>query len=155
MAYLYQLLVIVHVMVAMTWFGGTLMLPRTLRQIASCDSACAKAQLPGLQRSGMIGAGAGILVLLTGLGLALMFPGGMGLGFGALPARYHIAIGLTLGWNILGLVGVGPSMRKFAEAVMQGAGPDVLRPLVKQVSMLGGISHMLFSIVLVLMLWRL
>lgn len=150
MLYLYQLTVILHVMVAMTWFGGTLTLPRTLRQIANCDPECAKSQLPSLQRQGTLAAAAGFLVLLTGVGLALMFPGG----FGALPVRYHIALGLTLAWNILGGVGVVPTMGRFAEAVSAGAGKETLGPLVKQASMLGGISHMLFTIVLVLMLWR-
>lgn len=150
MLYLYQLTVILHVMLAMAWFGSTLTLPRTLRQIANCDPECAKSQLQGLQRQGTLAAGAGFLVLLTGVGLALMFPGG----FGALPVRYHIALGLTLAWNILGFVGVGPTLGKFAEGVAGGVGKDALGPLVKQASMLGGINHMLFTIVLVLMLWR-
>jgi hypothetical protein len=150
MIYLYQLVVILHVMLAMTWFGSTLLFPRTLRQIAACDSACAKAQLPGLQRSGMIAASAGFLVLLTGVGLALMFPGG----FGALPVRYHISLGVTLAWNILGFAALGPTAMKFAEAVNAGSSSETLKPLVKQASMLGGIMHMLFTIVLVLMLWR-
>lgn len=154
MSYLYQLTIIVHVMLAMTWFGSTLTLPRTLRQIANCDPECAKAQLPALQRAGMLASIAGVLVLLTGIGLALMFPGGLNLGFAALPVRFHIAMGLTLAWNILGGVGVGPTLRKFAAAVTAGASKDVLNPLVKQASMLGGISHMLFTIVLVMMLWR-
>lgn len=150
MPYLSQLVLILHVMLAMTWFGSTLTLPRTLRQIAACDPDCAKAQIPGLQRSGMLAAGAGFLVTLTGVGLALMFPGG----FGVLPVRYHIALGITLAWNILGAAAVGPTLMKFAEAVNGSASQDTLKPLVKQASMLGGIMHMLFSIVLVLMLWR-
>jgi hypothetical protein len=150
MNYLYQLLVILHVMFSMTWFGSTLTLPRTLRQIAACDPACAKAQVAGLQRSGTMAAGAGFLVLLSGVGLAFMFPGG----FGSLPVRYHIALGLTLAWNILGGVGVGPTLRKFAEGVGAGHNAEQLKPLVKQASMLGGIMHMLFTLVLVLMLWR-
>jgi len=150
MLYLYQLTVILHVMLTMAWFGSTLALPRTLRQIANCDPECAKSQLPGLQRHGTLAAGAAFLVLLTGVGLALMFPGG----FGALPVRYHTALGLTLAWNILGGVGVGPTLNRFAEGVSAGATKETLSPLVKQASMLGGISHILFTIVLVLMLWR-
>jgi len=39
--------------------------------------------------------------------------------------------------------------------ISTGGGPDVLKPLVKQVSMFGGISHMLSSNVLALTLGRL
>lgn len=150
MNYLYQLVIIVHVMLAMTWFGSTLSWPRSMRQIAGCDPECAKAQLQGWQRTGTIAAVAGFLVLLTGIGLALMFPGG----FGGLPVRYHIALGITLAWNILGGVGAGPTSMKFAEQVQAGVSGEALKPLVKQASMISGIMHLLFVIVLVLMLWR-
>ncbi len=144
-----QVLLIVHVMAAMLWFGGAAFAPRQLREALAMPREQARELTAGvLSRGGVLGISA-TLVLLTGVGLALIR------GFGNLHPRFHTALLLTLIWWALGLFVVRPAVKKIVDIV---AGDGDLAPtqaLAKRVGMMSGIMHALFTVTVVLMLWRL
>lgn len=151
MLILYQILLIIHVMAAMLWFGGTVTLPRAARQSLTLERPAATQRIAELLRQARMFGGAAVLVLLTGVMLALMFPGG---GFGALPMRYHIALTLTLVWVVIALAVTRPSLKRMHATAESEQALESAKPLAKRLAAILGIQHLLFTISLILMLWR-
>ena len=147
----YQGLLILHVLCAMVWFGGTLGLGREARQAIQLERSYARLRIAEIVRSHRRAAIAALLVLVSGVAIALITPGG----FGALGVRYHIALSLTLAWVLLCLGAVRSLLGRLAREL------DGERPLVEAARMvrrlagLMGMQHALFGACLVLMLWRL
>lgn len=151
MAELNQILVILHVMAAMTWFGTTISAPRRLREMVTAERPVARVLAASLKRQTPMIMVAGLTVFITGVALALTWPGG----FAGLPRRYHTALGLTILWMLVGAFGEKPHVNRIF-AVVEGDGPiDEAHPHVRKVSMFAGIQHLMFTAILVLMLWRL
>ena len=147
---LFQILLVVHVMGAMVWVGGTLSVPRRVRAALDSEIGSARAQLEGLVREGRMLGGTSLVVFMSGVSL-IMVRGG----FAGLPVRYHIALTLSLVWIVLGVT----ALRSTMEALLAAAQGEALSPdadkLRKRLAMFGGIQHLLFTVITVLMLWRL
>jgi len=146
---LFQFLLIFHVMSAMLWFGGTMSVPRRVRLALDSEVGAARAQLEGLAREGRMMAGAGFLVLFTGVSLVMVRGG-----FAGLDVRFHIGLTLTLIWIILGATVVRSTLEKLVQAAQGDAIAPGASDLGKRLSMFTGIQHALFTITTVLMLWR-
>ncbi|MDD9944726.1 MAG: DUF2269 family protein [Myxococcales bacterium] len=149
MALLLQLLLLIHVFAAMYWFGASAGVPRRVREALAGDVHRARAAFASLARDAKLFMAAGVLVFLTGLGMALIR------GFAMLPPRLHAGLGLTVIWLGIGLGVLRPTMQKIGAAVATSDSiPDTTVPLRKRVAMWMGIQHLLFTVITVLMLWR-
>jgi uncharacterized membrane protein len=151
MRVLYQVLLVLHVMGAALWFGGTAFVPRALREALAEERAVARRRIASFARQMKVILIAGLATFLTGLALALLWPGG----FKALPVRFHISLLLALVWVGIGLLVNRPSGMR-AAAIIAGDGPiEPAQALVKRIAAVTGVQHLLFTVILVLMLWRL
>jgi uncharacterized membrane protein len=151
MAALFQLLLVIHVLSAALWFGGAVFMPRALREALQGERAEARRRLPSLLRQGKVLAIAAITVIASGIALALIPEGG----FAALPMRFHIALALALIWLGIGLLVARPTTARIAAIAASEAPLDSANRLLGRVSAAAGVQHLLFTVVLVLMLWRL
>jgi uncharacterized membrane protein len=151
MAVLFQILLVAHVMSAMLWFGGSTFAPRRVREALDSERTEARRHMIALTRQGWVLGMAATLVVVTGVGLALSVPGG----FAVLPPRYHAALALSLVWLAIALFAVRTTGERIEAIVHSDAALDPARALAKRFGMLSGIQHLLFTSVLVLMLWRL
>lgn len=150
--YAYQALLIVHVMAAMFWFGVTASIPRRIREAIRAETDGTLLALRSIAGQGKSVVGAGAVVLLTGISLALLhgFPKVSPL----LPVRFHVALLLTLIWFAIGALLTRPAIGTLTKTAAEALGPDAIR-LQKRISMLVGIQHLLFTVITILMLWRL
>ena len=144
-----QVLLIVHVFAAMYWFGASASVPRRVRAALDSELPEARKRMGELARDGQLFMAAGILVFLSGLGMALIR------GFAYLHPRFHAGLALTVVWLGIGLFVLRPTMKKIGASLAQGDSvPASAHALRKRVAMLMGIQHLLFTIITVLMLWR-
>lgn len=146
---LFQFLLIIHVMSAMLWFGGTMSVPRRIRVALDSEITSARAQLGGLVREGRMMAGAAFVLFVTGISL-VMARGG----FAGLQVRYHIGLTLSVVWIVIGATAVRSTLEKLGEAAQGEALAEGTDDLRKRIAMLTGIQHALFTAIAVLMLWR-
>ena len=148
---LLQCLLILHVVSAMLWFGSALSAPRAAREMLDGEPASTARRVAALRAQGMISRLAAALVFATGLALELGSSGG----FAAILPRMWAAIALSSVWLLGEWIPSRATLRRIAAAVESGQAREEVRPLAKRLSMIGGIQHLLFSVVLILMLWRL
>jgi uncharacterized membrane protein len=146
MSALSQVLLIIHVACAALWFGSTMFLPRRLRTLSELDPAARALSLNELAREARIFSSASTLVFVTGLGLARE------IGFANLSPRYHVAMTLSLIW-----VGLDHGVVRRTLALLANNPPTgaVLEAARKRLFATLGVQHLLFTVTLVLMLWRL
>lgn len=151
MPQLTQVLLVIHVLCAMLWFGGTAFVPRRLRDVMGAEPAHARRTIMTLLRQSQALDLAAVLAVLTGICMAFAYPDG----FGALSPRFHVALLLSLLWLALALLVARPSMRRIADAIHGHGALEPGRKFAKRVGMATGLEHLLFVTVVVLMLWRL
>ncbi|MDH5675202.1 MAG: hypothetical protein OEZ06_23985 [Myxococcales bacterium] len=151
MSIAFQLLLIVHVLAAMLWFGGAVFAPRRLREALELAPAAGEPLLASWARQSRIFAACATLVVLTGVAMVPVRFGG----FGALPVRFHVALTLSLVWWLVGTLLTRRNGLLAIEAMRGGGGADKARAFARRVGMFGGIEHLLFTVNAVLMLWRL
>lgn len=151
MPQLIQVLLVVHVLCCMLWFGGAAFVPKRLRDVLGGEQSQARRSMPTLLRQNQALDVAGVLAVLTGITMALIYPGG----FGALSPRFHVSLLLSLIWLALALLVVRPAMQRIADSVQGNGTLEPTRKFAKRVGMATGVEHLLFVTVLVLMLWRL
>jgi hypothetical protein len=145
MIWIRQLLLIVHVASAMVWFGSTLFIARRTKSALELEGKARTVSFAELLREARVFTSASGLVFLTGLGLAGLF------GFGNLSPRYHASMTLSLIWVALDHAIVRRSLVSLASGASDGTPEAVLKRL--RVTL--GVQHLLFTVTLVLMLWRL
>jgi uncharacterized membrane protein len=150
MAPLLQVLLVVHVLCAMLWFGGAAFVPRRLRDVLGGEPGQARRSMLTLLRQSQALDIACVLAVLTGIAMAFVRPGG----FAALAPRFHVALLLSLIWVALALLVVRPTMQRIADS-MEGNSLEPSRRFARRVGKATGLEHALFVTVLVLMLWRL
>jgi len=138
----YQIVLIVHVACAASWFGGTLFLPRRVRDALSLGADGGRVAIAGLQHEGRVLRVASTLVFLTGMGLVFLRFGG----FAGLPVRFHISLLLTLIWLGLDHAVTGRALKTLS--------PTATPAEAKRLTGVVGAQHLLFTTTLVLMLWR-
>jgi hypothetical protein len=158
MQILFQILIVLHVLAAMLAFGTAVFLPRRVREMLGAERGEARRQLPGIMVQSKAIGGSGLFILLSGLLLASLWPLGLA-GFHSpfmpTPVRFHIGLLLALIWWGTGAFVVRPTLVRIGAVVQSDAPIDPALPLMKRVGMLAGISHALFTVIVVLMLWRL
>ena len=109
-----QILLIIHVLAAMLWLGGSTFLPRRLRRALDSERVHARSELSEVVRMGTVmGIGASLTVV-TGLVMILMTPGG----FASLGPRYHVALSLGILWLGLGFFSSRTSVKKIKVLVV-------------------------------------
>jgi hypothetical protein len=145
MIWLRQLVLFVHVASAMVWLGGTLFVARRAGQALQLEGQARVLSFGQLLREARVFTSASGLVFLTGLGLLAL------IGFANLSPRYHAALTLTLIWVALDHAIVRRSLLSLASGLPDAAPLAVLKRL--RVTL--GVQHLLFTVTLVLMLWRL
>lgn len=146
---LLQLLLVLHVLAAMTWFGGGLGLPRRLRMGLARGRPAATDAAADVLRGVRVAAIFGLVTIATGF--ALIFVGG---GFAVFAVRIHIGLSLALIALALTWFGARPA---WARAARITAGQEPLADATryaKRAAMLHGITHALLVATLALMLWR-
>jgi hypothetical protein len=145
MIWVRQLVLIVHVASAMVWLGSTLFVARRAGQALQLEAQARVLSFGQLLREARVFTSASGLVFLTGLGLALL------IGFANLSPRYHAALTLSLIWVALdhGLV------RRSLVSLASGQPEAAAAALLKRLRAALGVQHLLFTVTLVLMLWRL
>lgn len=150
--YDFQVLLIIHVMSAMYWFGTAAFLPRGIREALQAGTGEAGAMIRSVAGQSSATVRSGAVVLLTGILLAVLrgFPKVSPM----LPVRFHVALLLSLIWFGIGALLVRPAMASLVDATCGAAAGEATR-LRKRISMLTGIQHLLFTVTTVLMLWRL
>lgn len=151
MPQLLQVLLVVHVLCAMLWFGGAAFVPRRLREVLAGEPAQARRSMSTLLRQSQALDIACVLSVLTGISMALAYPGG----FAALSPRFHVALLLSLIWLGLALLVARPAMQRISDSMQGNSTLEPGRRFAKRVGMATGLEHLLFVTVLVLMLWRL
>lgn len=145
-----QLLLLLHVLSAMYWFGASSSLARRAREALAAERSAARALGASLHKSVGPIAVAAILTFLSGAALALLRPGG----FGGLPPRFHVALLLSIAWLMVGAHGTRRSLRTLLDTLAGEGSLDAVQPLGKRITILAGLEKTLFSVVTVLMLWR-
>lgn len=151
MALIFQIVLVVHVLFAALWFGGAAFLPRALRESLTYERSSARLRIAALMRQGKVLVIAGAVTVAAGIALSLLRPGG----FGGLPVRFHVSLLLSLVWLGLGVFVTRPTALRIATIVKSDDPLAPAQALVKRVSAVVGAQHLLFTVVLVLMLWRL
>jgi hypothetical protein len=142
----YQLLLIVHVLGAMTWYGVGLPIARRMRRGLVGERPAADEALAESVRAATLSLVFGAVTLASGLGLVFAVGG-----FRMFGPRIHAGLGLTVLALLLGVV-LRAVCRRAVGAVR--AGVESARPFARRAAMLQGIVHALIAVTLVLMLWR-
>jgi hypothetical protein len=135
----------------MYWFGAASSVPRRAREALVAERELARALGASLARSLGPLAVAAILTFLSGAALALLRPGG----FASLPTRFHAGLLLSVVWLMVGAHGTRRNVRMLLDALAGEALLDAMQGLGKRITILAGVEKVLFSVVTVLMLWRL
>lgn len=144
-------LVVLHISFAALWFGGPLLATSMLKAAAphGREPFLAAARL-GDKGGAMAGIGT-IGVLGTGLGLIFYVYEG----FGGLPTNFHAALGLLILAMINGFGFLLPAAKRVvADAKQDDWTLEKARPYMKRLAMGGGINHLLWFSLLVLMYVR-
>jgi uncharacterized membrane protein len=145
----YQIIVIVHVALAMVWFGAGLGLPRRLRAAIArgrSEATVAAQEARRASRTAILAA-----LATTGSGLALVFIGG---GFALASPRIHAGLGLTVVALLLELA-TRSILRKIDDSIASEGDPASALPRVRRAAMTQGLTHLAIFAVLALMVWRL
>jgi uncharacterized membrane protein len=146
-ALLFQIVLIVHVVTAMMWFGGSMFMPRRMRNVIGAGTQ-GRAQFEQLAREGKVLGISSIITFLTGVGL-IMLQGG----FAEAAPRFHVATSLSLVWVLVGWLVTRSAGLAAGKAVVGGDTPGAEKHG-KRFTLGMGIQHLLFTIVLIYMLWR-
>lgn len=144
---LYFFLRFVHIAAMASWFGSIMMLTGDIRRSVELGPPHIAPLVGRVRRSVVIATGSGWTTVLTGV--ALIFDLG---GFGAVPVAIHV--GLVLG---LCLVGVGAFMGRTWDTLLakhEAGDHAAVGPLLKRMSMLGGIFQLVWTVILGLMVFR-
>jgi uncharacterized membrane protein len=111
---LFFLLRLLHIAAVIVWLGGGLSIPVALdiRRTLARGVGQGAGLVERLSATTAMVIPAGLTTFCTGLGLVLMRGG-----FGAVPPRIHVGLGLTLGIFALGALVGRPALRRLAAAV--------------------------------------
>ena len=147
---IYLILKILHILGAAIWFGAGLALPGDLRRTIERGKPHTDLLGERVNRLNRVISGSGVFTILTGLGLII----DMG-GFANVRPAIHAGFGITL---VLFMIGIALSLPtwKRIESILEGEGEDFseARRLAGRFSMIHGIEHLLWLIVLILMVYR-
>ena len=142
---------VLHIASAAVIFGSSMGAARSLRAGLAAGPKAFGVVSAGAARRGSLSLVASLVTLLTGV--VLIFMAG---GFGAVKPNFHAA--LTLMMVAIGLSAFfsAPRIKKLVQ-LSKSEAPDTTAAtaLIKQVGMGVGISHALWIVILVLMLYRL
>ena len=145
MAFLLQVFVFLHIVMAAAWFGMALRLATQARTVLSLEQGAALALADDVARTVRF---MGIFIVLT----FIFAMGVLGLG-GGYPGQfqYHTASLLIVVLVVVQYVLIGPAWKKLRAAVEAGTDAEAFR---KRVAMGVGIGHLLWLVLLVLMFWN-
>lgn len=139
---------LVHIVAMTLWFAAGVFANSDIRR-----GFANPVELPGLRirmkKTGIFAIIGGVLTIVTGLGL--IFAVG---GFGAVPWPIHAAFALTLVQAGIGGGLIGGTWAKIEAGLQAGASPESLAPLCGRIYTGGAIFHALWTINLVLMVFR-
>jgi len=140
------ILLIIHVAVAAIAFGVSLAPSGTLKRARALGWDAFKAAATDFKRRDGMAAIAGFLILITGLGLILMTPGG----FRGITPEYHAALGIVLIMNVIEGFVTRPTASKLVAAAEARDDAGVTAGI-KRAAMGAGILQLLWTVTLVLM----
>ena len=146
---LLPLLRTVHLLAMATWFGATLFAPGDLRRTLEKTNTDLELLVERLQRTHRVGAVAGWITLLSGVGLILSLGG-----FGAVPIAIHVSLLLGLITMGVGIFGVGRTLSELGAQVQHGRPRSELIQLSRRLSMMSGVFQSLWLVIFVLMVFR-
>jgi hypothetical protein len=146
---LYRLLLVVHILAAATWFGGGLGLSARVRRSIELGSAAAEALAEELRKQRIIAVSAALLVLFTGVGLIFVVGG-----FSVVPLGIQVALGLMLLALLVELGLIQPATRRISVAIDKGGDLTHAAQLARRLAPASGIIHLLWTAMLVLMIWK-
>lgn len=148
--YPYLILKTIHILSASVWFGAGLGVPGDIRRTIERGRPHTDLLPDRVRRAGKMTMGAGLLTLLTGLGLIFNLGG-----FANVRPNVHAGFGLTLVLLVFGFGVTLPTWKRIA-AILSAEGGDLgeARRLAGRFAMFQGIEHLLWLVVLVLMVFR-
>ncbi len=141
----------VHLLFMGVWFGVTLLSAGDMKRTLATqpDPAALELLSDRMMRSGRMAGISGILTWLSGLAL-VMYLGGMA----AVPWPIHLALTLALVMIGLGAGGLNRTWGQIAAQLKGDAKVEDVRPLMKRISMMSGIFHLLWLVCFLLMVFR-
>lgn len=145
---LYYPIRIVHLLSMAVWFALPLMIAGDLKRSLAAGKAAAEAAVARVERTLAISSAGAVATIVSGL--IMIFALG---GFGAISPRIHAGFGLALLLLALEFFVLKGAVGRAGEAI-GGGKPEEAQPFVARVGMVGGISHLLKLIILVLMVWK-
>ena len=144
----YVITVVLHVALATLWFAGGLFPSRILKSTRALGNDAFRVGAEMASHYGMLAGVGAIGAFVSGIAMIFVRYGG----FSGLPVPFHIALTLVLLGVLMGLFGYRPLFRSLVELAEQGkTTSDEVTALIKRVSMMTGISHLLWLGALVCM----
>jgi hypothetical protein len=136
-----------HIMSAAVWFGAVLLTPGDVRQTLERGRPHVDGLKDRLQKSVGISLRAGVLTVITGF--AIVMTSG---GFGNVPFRIHLAMGLAVLMLGLGFMMINPLSEAICDVIDQkGEDLEEAKSLATTFGALSGVNHLLWFITLGLM----
>ena len=142
MTQVYQALLVVHILLAASWFAARLGVAGRLRRGFERGGTAALEAIADATRQQRWAFGAGVLTLATGLGLLFLLGG-----FRGSPPRLHIGLALTLLALVSELVLAYPALRRLGVPAQAESGR-------KRLALASGLVHLLWVATLVTMVWK-
>ena len=146
---LYLTLRLLHISFMAIWIGAIFFCSGDVRRTLAAPDSDLDLLRDRMNRATRLGGASGLITVITGI--ALIFVLG---GFGSVTPAIHT--GLLLGLVMLGVGGgmVGRNWRKIDAALAGGATRESVAPLVKKLVIGNGVFHALWTLTVVLMVFR-
>ena len=140
---------IVHIAAASVWIGGSLNAPRDIRRTLPLGQPYVGELMPRLGAIARLMNQSALVTLVSGI--AIVFAVG---GFGRVPHRIHLGLGLTLLAIVAGRYLIRPVLGEIARAIKTPpVTPEAVEHIMFRFRLVNGIEHALRLAVLVLMVY--
>jgi hypothetical protein len=141
----FDLVKLLHILAMAVWFGIGLSVASDVRKTLARGKPHTELLGARVGRTLMMEMGAGLITIVSGLGLIFLRGGMKGV-----PPRIHAGLGLAIVSYALLLVVIRPAASRIDEVIEKGDG-NALRDLSTRLAMTTGIDHALKLVILVLM----
>lgn len=137
---------LLHIIFASVWFAGNLTFSKDIKQTLQAGAPHTKLLLERGKMAQMFTLPAGAFTVATGF--ELIFTMG---GFKAVPMGIHISLVLAIIAVLIEGMMIMPAWHKITEYIQEEKNMEEIKDLPKKISMFTGITHLLRTIILVLM----
>jgi len=143
---LYLIFKVLHILSAATWLGSGLTASGDVHRTLALGRPHVDSLVSRLKRGSMLAIITGQLTLWTGVAVILSAGG-----FSAVPPRILAGAGVTVVMFLFGGMAIRPTGQAIMKVIEGGGDLSAAAPYARRLSMLAGIQHLLWLVVLVLM----